>query len=48
MIVRWYNQRVISPDTLFKNNYFFFSSSIKTLVDHFNEYSEYLFKDFEK
>ncbi len=41
-------KEVISPDILFKNNYFFFSSSIKTLVDHFEEYSEYLFDRFLK
>lgn len=34
----------INPDTLFKN-YFYFSSSIKTLVDYFQGFSEDLLKD---
>ena len=39
-------KEVISADTLFKNNYFFFSSSIKTLVSHFEKYSIYLYERF--
>lgn len=30
---------VVSADILFKNNYFFFSSAIGTLVDHFKDYA---------
>lgn len=30
---------VVSADVLFKGNYFFFSSAIKTLVDHFREFA---------
>ena len=32
-------KEVISADILFKENYFFFSSSINTLINHFKEYA---------
>ena len=49
MIVRWYKSKKLFLLIHFsKIITFFFSSSIKTLVDHFNEYSEYLFKRFLK
>lgn len=39
---------VVSADILFKNNYFFFSSAIRTLVDHFKEYAREIHERFLK
>jgi len=39
---------VVSADTLFKNNYFFFSSAIATLVDHFKDYAKDVYERFLK
>ncbi len=39
---------VVSADVLFKNNYFFFSSAIGTLVDHFKEYAREIYERFLK
>lgn len=39
---------MVSADTLFKNNYFFFSSAIGTLVDHFKEFAKEVYECFLK
>ena len=39
-------KEVISADILFKDNYFFFSSSINTLINHFSEYANDLYNEF--
>lgn len=39
---------VVSADVLFKNNYFFFSSAIGTLVEHFKEYAREIYERFLK
>lgn len=39
---------VVSADTLFKNNYFFFSSAISTLVEHFKDYAREVYERFLK
>ena len=39
-------KEVISADILFKENYFFFSSSINTLINHFKEYASDLHETF--
>jgi SAM-dependent methyltransferase len=39
---------IVSADILFKNNYFFFSSAIKTLVDHFNDFAQEIYDRFLK
>ncbi len=39
-------KEVISADILFKENYFFFSSSINTLINHFREYANDLYNEF--
>jgi len=39
---------VVSADTLFKNNYFFFSSAIRTLVDHFKDFAREIYDRFLK
>lgn len=39
---------VVSADTLFKENYFFFSSAIGTLVEHFKTYAEDIHAQFLK
>lgn len=39
---------VVSADTLFKENYFFFSSSIGTLVQHFEQYAKDVTEKFLK
>ena len=39
---------IVSADTLFKNNYFFFSSAIKTLVDHFKNFAQEIYDRFLK
>jgi len=39
---------VVSADVLFKENYFFFSSAIRTLVDHFKEFAQETYERFLK
>jgi methylation protein EvaC len=39
---------VVSADTLFKENYFFFSSTIATLVTHFKDYAKDVYDEFFK
>jgi len=39
---------VVSADVLFKNDYFFFSSAISTLVDHFKGYAGEIYERFLK
>ncbi|MFH1287430.1 MAG: class I SAM-dependent methyltransferase [bacterium] len=39
---------VVSADLLFKNDYFFFSSAIGTLVEHFKEYAKEIYERFLK
>ena len=39
-------KEVISADVLFKDNYFFFSSSINTLINHFKDYALDLYRNF--
>lgn len=39
---------VVSADVLFKENYFFFSSAIGTLVDHFKEFANEIYESFLK
>ena len=39
---------VVSGETLFQNNYFFFSSEISTLVDHFKDYAKDVHQRFLK
>ena len=36
-------QEVIDPDVLFKSGYFYRSSQIKSLVEHFTEYADWLY-----
>lgn len=37
---------VVSADVLFKENYFFFSSAISTLVEHFKEFAQDIYRSF--
>ncbi len=39
-------KNVVSADTLFKENYFFYSSAIGTLVEHFKEYAKDIYERF--
>ena len=39
---------VVSGETLFQNNYFFFSSEISTLVEHFKDYAKDVYQRFFK
>jgi len=39
---------VVSAEVLFNENYFFYSSAIKTLVDHFERYAQEIFDRFLK
>ena len=39
---------VVSADTLFRENYFFFSSAIGTLIEHFTEYAKEVHNDYLK
>ena len=39
---------VISVDVLFREKYFFFSSAISTLVDHFKEFADEIYEIFLK
>ena len=38
-------RNVISVDILFKEKYFFFSSAIDTLVDHFKEFADEIYEN---
>ena len=39
---------VVSAEVLFQENYFFFSSAIRTLIDHFEEFSQEIMERFLK